>query len=102
MSGSSEYSKEGLLRLRSLLIATELQKRRDLKAAEMIRGFSEDLDWDLDSLAIDAEAWQYVNDQDYDPKLVFCHPEFCWRRRLPASTTEVWQAFPLKPPRVSR
>lgn len=72
----NQYSDE-LRLIRPILIVTSLQTRNDLKAFRLIRAFSEKLTWEpLHTLLIDSEVWAYVVEkQDYDPKLVFCHPE---------------------------
>jgi hypothetical protein len=68
---------EYLRQVKSLLIVTSLQKRDDIKAIQLIKGFSKDLIWEpFDDLMINTNVWNYVvNDQRYDPKLVFCHPD---------------------------
>ena len=62
--------------IKSLLIVTSLQKRKDLKAIETIRKFSMPLSWKpLQELMIDADVWKYAAKKGYDPKEVFCHPD---------------------------
>ncbi|HBZ01991.1 MAG TPA: hypothetical protein DEO84_11800, partial [candidate division Zixibacteria bacterium] len=62
---------------RSLLIVTSLQKKRDIKALNIIRKFKKELNWEpLSSFLIDEKVWAYAIDQKgYDPKKVFCHPD---------------------------
>lgn len=74
MSEDADYNEE-LLRIRSLLIATSLERKQDRRALRLIQKFSQELKWDLAELRIDTEAWAYVIDQGYDAKLVFCHPQ---------------------------
>ena len=76
MPESSQYT-EDLRLIKSLLIVTSLQKRKDLQAVKFIKKFSADLAWKpLSNLLIDSEVWKYaVETKDYDPKLVFCHPD---------------------------
>jgi hypothetical protein len=68
---------DNLRKVKSLLIVTSLQKRRDIKAFEILRDLEIDLNWEsLSTLMIDKETWDYVTiDKKYDPKFVFCHPE---------------------------
>jgi len=62
--------------LKSLLIVTSLQKRKDIKAAEAIRGFSKPLSWKpLQEHMIDAAVWKYTVKKGYEPKEIFCHPD---------------------------
>lgn len=76
MAKTSKYTDE-LRAIRSLLIVTSLQKRKDLKAKNLVEKFEGDLNWNpLSNLMIEQEVWNYVvNDKGYDPKLVFCHPQ---------------------------
>jgi len=73
---ANEYSDE-LRKIKSLLIVTSLQERKDLRAVRAIRSFRGNLDWKLlDQLLIDPESWDYaVEQRGFDPKLVFCHPD---------------------------
>jgi hypothetical protein len=72
----SDY-KEDLHLIRSLLIVTSLQKKRDIQALRLIRKFRQPLDWEpLEDLMIKPDIWNYaVDNKGYDPKLVFCHPD---------------------------
>lgn len=74
MPESNDYTKE-LRLIRSLLIVSSLQERRDLKALELIQKYSRKITWNLDKLKIDHEIWNYVKNMGYDPKFVFCHPK---------------------------
>ena len=74
MSESKQYTEE-LYKIRSLLIVTSLQKRRDIEALELIKKFSDELSWNLEELTIDKVVWEYVLERGYDPKEVFCHPK---------------------------
>ncbi|HHL40635.1 MAG TPA: XcyI family restriction endonuclease [Deltaproteobacteria bacterium] len=76
MAETNQYT-EDLRLIKSLLIVTSLQKRRDLHALKLIKKFAGKLRWKpYSNLLIDPEIWKYaVKTQGYDPKLVFCHPE---------------------------
>jgi len=79
VSANDSYA-DDLRRMRSLLIVTSLQRRQDLRALKLVESYADKLAWDLDDLMIDADAWDYaVNVNQYDPKLVFCHPEVVLR-----------------------
>lgn len=71
-----QYSDE-LRKIKSLLIVTSLQKRRDIAIFERIQNMIIELDWSSRSnLLIDEKAWNYVvEEKKYDPKLIFCHPD---------------------------
>lgn len=71
-----KYS-DNLRKVKSLLIVTSLQKKRDIKAFELLSSIGLDLEWNpLSNLMIDNDAWDYVTqERKYDPKLVFCHPD---------------------------
>jgi len=71
-----QYS-EQLRKIKSLLIVTSLQKRRDVIVFELIRNMEIDLNWSNTSgFLIDQKAWQYaILEKGYDPKLIFCHPD---------------------------
>lgn len=77
---------DNLRKIKSLLIATSLQKKTDLKIFQKIRDLSIELDWkNLDAFSVEKEAWDYVvKKKKYDPKLVFCHPEII--KVLPSSS----------------
>lgn len=76
MTKPSRYTQD-LRIIKSLLIVTSLQKRDDLKAAQLIRSYPHKLRWKpLSELLISSDVWNYaVGTQHYDPKLVFCHPD---------------------------
>ena len=76
MASSNSYEDE-LRRIKSLLIVTSLQKRRDLRALKRIKDFNQPIEWKpIQDLMIEQETWKYVViDKNYDSKLVFCHPE---------------------------
>jgi len=67
---------EKLRLVKSLLIVTSLQKRKDLKAINLIQEYGKELHWKpLEHLLIEQQIWKYaVENKDYDPKFVFCHP----------------------------
>lgn len=73
---TNEYTDE-LRRIKSLLIVTSLQERKDLRAVRAIKSFKENLDWKAaDELMVDPEAWDYaIEKRGFEPKLVFCHPD---------------------------
>lgn len=71
---ADSYAKE-LHLLRSLLISTSLQRRRDIEALELIQQFPDIPQWDLGELNIEDSVWEYVRKNGYDPKVVLCHPD---------------------------
>lgn len=74
MVDPNDYTDE--LRLfKSLLIVTSLQERIDKKVLAIIENYKKELQWNLTDLLIAPEVWQYINNNNYDPKLVFCHPQ---------------------------
>lgn len=66
---------ENLRKLRSILIFEALQKRKDEESFQYIKDFSEDINWQIDELCIDEEAWNKITDKMIDPKYAFCHPD---------------------------
>lgn len=76
MTKPNNYTDE-LRFVKSLLIVTSLQKRRDLRAKKTIEHFNKSLTWHpLNNLMIDKDIWKYViEEKKYDPKFIFCHPE---------------------------
>ncbi len=76
MTESNHYT-DDLRLIKSLLIVTSLQKRKDIQAINLIKKFSDNLTWKpISNLLIENSVWKYeVEKQDYDPKLVFCHPQ---------------------------
>ena len=64
-------------RQRALIIAEHIRERPDIEARRIIGQFAGQLDYEnrLEDLAIAAEAWDYVVEQQIDPKLVFAHPD---------------------------
>lgn len=77
-----------LRKLKSLLIVTSLQKRRDLQALAQVEALTLALDWTPQAdLMIAPATWEYVvRTRGYDPKLVFCHPKVL----LAAPTTSLY------------
>lgn len=70
----SDYA-TGLRLAKSVLIATTLQRRRDVAARKLVEAFSEPLDFrPLESLLIEEQAWRHVQSLSIKPQLVFCHP----------------------------
>lgn len=69
--------KQNLRLIKSLLIVTSLQKKRDLEVKKRIQLLELKINWDdLNKLMIEKEVWNYTTKQmGYDPKLVFCHPD---------------------------
>ena len=66
---------ETLRQTKSLLIVSNLQRRLDLKARELVEAFEETLSFEpLDELMIEERAWQHVLGLNIRPQLVFCHP----------------------------
>lgn len=70
----SDYA-TGLRLFKSVLVATTLQRRRDVAARKLIEAFSEPLDFrPLENLLIEEQAWRHVQSLSIQPRLVFCHP----------------------------
>ena len=60
---------------RAITIARRIAQGDDLLIRERIEAFGGDLDYtDLESLAIQSEAWERVLQADVAPRLVFAHP----------------------------
>ncbi len=75
MKKQSKYVEE-LRRIRSLLVASSLKKRQDIKALQLIKNNRRKLKWrPLEHLNISNDAWDYIKKLNYNPELVFCHPE---------------------------
>jgi hypothetical protein len=75
-SGSEqEYAREIRLH-RSLLIATALQQRLDVKAANLVGAFRGHASFEpLADLMIEQRAWDHVQALRIQPRRVFCHPD---------------------------
>jgi hypothetical protein len=72
--GKSDYA-TGLRLTKSLLVATTLQRHRDIVARKLIEGFEEPLEFrPLQQLMIEDGAWEHVRTLALTPQLVFCHP----------------------------
>ncbi len=70
---------DDLRRIRSLQLVATLQKRPDIKARELIEGFTDNLVWEpLEALLIEPSVWSHVV-AHFDPKLVLCHPDLLVR-----------------------
>ena len=71
---TDDYIKD--LRLtRSILIVSNLQKRKDLIAKEIIEKYDKKLSFKpLSKFLIDQYAWDYISNLNLKPHLVFCHP----------------------------
>lgn len=68
--------KQDLRLTKSLLIATTLQKRRDIEASALVEAFQKNVDFQpLEDFLIEAKAWAHVKSLRVKPVLVFCHPE---------------------------
>ncbi|HCN27361.1 MAG TPA: hypothetical protein DIT64_00925 [Verrucomicrobiales bacterium] len=66
---------EELRRAKSLLISSELRKRRDVAARQCIESFNADPGYEpLHGLMIERRAWEHVERLGVPAKLVFCHP----------------------------
>ncbi len=63
-------------RQRALIITESIRQRSDLEARRLIEAYDKPLDFEgqLEELAIPQEAWQYIDEAQIDPKLVFAHP----------------------------
>jgi len=68
---------DNLRKIKSQLIVSTLQRKKDVLAFKAVRRIRTKVTWDSrEDLMIDEEAWDYiVRKQKYDPKFVFCHPE---------------------------
>jgi len=71
----SEYT-DSLRRIKSQLLASTLQRRKDIVAFTVVKK-AKDVKWDSrGQLMIDEDVWRYVvNQMKYEPKHVFCHPD---------------------------
>jgi hypothetical protein len=72
---SNEYT-DALRRIKSQLLVSTLQRKKDQLAFRAVKSMRKHLKWEERSdLMIDDDVWKYVvNDLRCDPKLVFCHP----------------------------
>ena len=63
-------------RQRALIITESIRQRSDLEARRLIEAYDKLLDFEgqLEELAIPQEAWQYIDEAQIGPKLVFAHP----------------------------
>ncbi|MGC8877888.1 MAG: XcyI family restriction endonuclease [Anaerolineae bacterium] len=96
MGEPNEYERN-LHLIRSLLISTTLQQRRDVRAQELIERFEEALEWEpLSELMIDAEVWKYILTQGIDPKKVFCHPRVLQKYPVTSLYYRGLAALPIK------
>lgn len=61
---------------RALIITAHIRGRSDVQVRQTIEDFDTPLDFEdrLDDLAIATEAWEYVLEEQIDPRLVFAHP----------------------------
>ncbi len=73
---ANEYS-ESLRKIKSQLLVTTLQHKKDHLAFKAVKNSHRQLNWeDRSELMIDEEVWSYIVKRlKYDPKLVFCHPK---------------------------
>lgn len=64
-------------RRRALIISKHIRRRPDEGVAAMIQEFTTPLDFEgrLEDLAIAPEAWEHIVQAQFDPKLVFAHPD---------------------------
>ena len=64
-------------RQRALIISEHIRRRLDDGVVAMIQGFTAPLDFEgpLEDLAIAPEAWGHIVQSQFDPKLVFAHPD---------------------------
>ena len=72
---SNEYT-DALRRIKSQLLVSTLQRKKDQLAFRAVKSVRQHLNWQQRSdLMVNDEVWNYVvKDLDCDPKLVFCHP----------------------------
>lgn len=68
---------DSLRRIKSQLLVSTLQRKKDVVAFNLVKKSKADPDWNpRTKLFIDEEAWAYiVKDLGYNPKHVFCHPD---------------------------
>ena len=61
---------------RALIITEHIRERSDVEVRQIIENFNIPLDFEdrLEDLAIAQEAWEYIGQEQIDPKLVFAHP----------------------------
>jgi len=72
--------REELRLTKSLLVASELQKRRDVGARRLIEEFDQEISFEpLHHLMIETKAWDHVSGLGIPPRLVFCHPDVLMR-----------------------
>lgn len=72
----NEYT-DSLRRLKSQLLVSTLQRKKDVVAFQAVANSKAELDWNGRSqLMIDEDVWKYVVKQlKYEPRQVFCHPD---------------------------
>lgn len=72
---SNDYT-ETLRKIKSQLLVSTLQRKKDHLAFRAVKSIRQRLDWEQRSdLMVDEEVWKYiVTKLACDPKLVFCHP----------------------------
>ena len=81
--------------IKSLLIVTSLQKRKDIKAIEAIRKFSKPLSWKpLQEFMIDADVWRYAAKKAMTRKRYFVILKCLYIIRQQVSIIEVYVVFP--------
>jgi hypothetical protein len=72
---SNEYT-DSLRRIKSQLLVSALQRKKDQLALRAVKSSRRHLNWEERAdLMVDDDVWKYVvEDLRCDPKLVFCHP----------------------------
>jgi hypothetical protein len=72
----NEYT-DSLRRIKSQLLVSTLQRKKDVAVFNVVKKIKLELNWDLRSqLMIDEDVWKYVvKERLYEPKHVFCHPD---------------------------
>jgi hypothetical protein len=70
---SNEYT-DALRKIKSQLLVSTLQKKKDQLAFLAVKGIKKKLNWQLhNDLMIDDDVWKYVaTNLKCDPRLVFC------------------------------
>lgn len=79
----NEYT-DSLRRIKSQLLVSTLQRKKDIGAFNAVKAIRVALNWDSrGQLMIDEKVWKYiVNQLKYEPRFVFCHPDILIRNPI--------------------
>ena len=67
---------ENLRVIKSLLVVSDIQKKRDIYSSLLIESYKSSLKYEpLDQLRIGESAWKYIQKKKIKSQLVFCHPD---------------------------